>query len=198
MSLSSDPLDILLAHNLWATRRVLEACLPLSAEQFARPFDMGPGNLHDTLTHIIAAMRRWCDRLAGRTLRPAIDKPLRNVGAAGMVSQYKTRTPAELIALLEEAAKELDALVHGLGRPGARSLGDTVPVEFNGKVYTFTLGAGLVHVLTHGVHHRAQCLNMLRQIGVYAVKDLPELAVVDWQAEVETGQLAEWSPPAAV
>ena len=56
--LSADPLDILLKHDRWGTRRLLDVCEGLTAEQFQRRFDMGPGSLHDTLTHIIAAMRR--------------------------------------------------------------------------------------------------------------------------------------------
>jgi uncharacterized damage-inducible protein DinB len=31
--------------------------------------------------------------------------------------------------------------------------------------YRFTRGAALVHVTTHGMHHRGQVFNMLRRIG---------------------------------
>jgi uncharacterized damage-inducible protein DinB len=41
----------------------------------------------------------------------------------------------------------------------------------------------LVHVATHGSHHRAQGLNMLRRLGLPGVSDrLPEIDVLDWQA----------------
>jgi uncharacterized damage-inducible protein DinB len=40
----------------------------------------------------------------------------------------------------------------------------------------------LVHVTTHGMHHRAQCLNMLRHLAVPGVSDrLPEIDVLEWQ-----------------
>ena len=40
----------------------------------------------------------------------------------------------------------------------------------------------MIHVLTHGHYHRAQCLNMLRHLGVPGVSDkLPDLDVIDWQ-----------------
>jgi uncharacterized damage-inducible protein DinB len=191
---SSDPLDILLKHDRWATRRVLEACVPLPPEQFSRRFDIGPGSLHDTITHVIAAMRRWHDRLAEVRLRPSIDRPLAG-GLPGDVG-YTLRTPADLLELHEAAAEEFAACAAACIAPGGRCLASVIHVEFDGKPYTFTRGAVLVHVATHGMHHRAQCLNMLRQLGVYPVIDLPEIAVVDWQAEVQTGQLTPWRPPA--
>ncbi|RMH26245.1 MAG: hypothetical protein D6693_07555 [Planctomycetota bacterium] len=35
----------------------------------------------------------------------------------------------------------------------------------------------VTHVCTHGMHHRAQCLNMLRRLGV---ETLPPSSVVEW------------------
>ena len=40
-----------------------------------------------------------------------------------------------------------------------------------------TRGATIVHVTTHGTHHRAQCLNILRQLGV---TPLPPSSVAEW------------------
>lgn len=187
--LSADPLDILLRHDRWGTRRLLDVCEGLTAEQFQRRFDMGPGSLHDTLTHIIAAMRRWADRIGGRELRPVIDVPSRH---PDMPSDFKARTPGELIALLEPAAEDLAAIAADVRRPGGLGLASVIEVQFGKTLYRFTRGAALVHVTTHGMHHRAQCLNMLRQLKVYAAEALPEVGVVDWQAETETGQLEKW------
>ena len=45
---------------------------------------------------------------------------------------------------------------------------------------------------THGYHHRAQVLNMLRHLNLPGVSDkLPEPSAVDWQGAVE-------SPPVIV
>lgn len=186
--LSADPLDILLKHDRWGTRRVLEVCETLSAAEFSRPFDIGPGSLHDTLVHVVGAMRRWGDRLRGRALRPAIDRPPRN---AGMASEYRVRTPREIGELLEPAADDLWEIAAELRAPGGDGLGKVIEVEFNQTRYQFTCGAALVHVTTHGTHHRVQCLNMLKRLGV---SPLPEVMAVDWQAEVETGQLAKFVP----
>ena len=65
-----DPLQILLLHDRWATSQVLNACATLTNEQFHQRFEMGPGSLHDTLTHVLGAMRTWTDTLTGRESRP--------------------------------------------------------------------------------------------------------------------------------
>ena len=165
---SSEPLSIALEHNSWATREVLRACAALDDSQWHRRFEMGPGSLHDTLTHIVGAMFRWADRIDGPpcAVRPSIEDGSR-------------RTPAELMALLDGAGADLAASAE---RARARGLETALDVTLGGQACRFTLGAMLVHVTTHGMHHRAQCLNMLRQLAVPGVSDrLPEIDVLEWQ-----------------
>ena len=57
-----------------------------------------------------------------------------------------------------------------LGEPVTRRTRD-------GRTIRLTRGAVLAHVATHGAHHRAQCLNMLRQLGV---SPLPPTSVAEW------------------
>jgi uncharacterized damage-inducible protein DinB len=155
----SNPLDILLTHDRWATRQILTTCEKLPAEQFHQRFEMGPGSLHDTLTHMLSAMRRWGDLLASREYRPRLDQ------------DKIRRSPAELLALLNESFDDFEQ--------SARShpLDESLSREFGGKTYSFTRGAVLTHVATHGMHHRAQCLNMLRKLGV---TPLPPSSVMEW------------------
>lgn len=169
---AADPLDILLRHDAWATREVLRACTALTDEQWHRRFEIGPGSLHDTLTHVIGAMLRWADRIDGppTPLRPSIEGEAR-------------RTPTALLAILEPAAAGLAASAE---RARARGLGTEFDVTLAGQTHRFTLGAALVHVTTHGMHHRAQCLNMLRHLGVPGVSDrLPEIDPLDWQLQAK-------------
>ncbi len=154
---ASNPVEILVAHNHWATRNVLEACAKLTREQFHRRFEMGPGSLHDTTTHLLAALRAWGDLLAGREAR------LRLEGTE--------RPPAELLALLDEIAADFAAAV------ASHPLDETVTGQRGGKSYTFTRGGVITHVTTHGMHHRAQCLNMLRHVGA---SPLPPSSVLEW------------------
>src|SRR5580658_1815542 len=139
---TSNPVEIMLAHDHWATRNIIEACAALTAEQFHHRFDMGPGSLHDTTTHILGAMRVWGDMLAGREQRPRLEGT--------------KRTPAELLALLDEIAADLANSARAL------PLDQTISRVREGKTYVFTRGGVLTHVTTHAMHHRAQCLNMLR------------------------------------
>jgi uncharacterized damage-inducible protein DinB len=129
---------------------------------------MGPGSLHDTLTHVVGAMLRWADRIDGppAELRPSIEGEAR-------------RSPAELLSLLDTAEARLAA---SAARARARGLATEMEVTLGGQAYRFTLGAMLVHVATHGMHHRAQCLNMLRHLGVSSVSDrLPDIDALEWQ-----------------
>ncbi len=155
---TSDPVEILLDHNRWATRNFLETCTKLTDEQFHQRFEMGPGSLHDTLTHIVGAMRGWGDLLAGREQRPRLETE-------------GQRTPTQLLELLEEVADDLEKSAR------AHPTDELVTGSRGGNSYTFARGAVLSHVTTHGMHHRAQCLNMLRQLGV---DPLPPSAVVEW------------------
>ncbi len=168
MTAALDPLDLVLRHNAWATSEVLRACAGLAHEHWHRRFEIGPGSLHDTLTHIVGAMFRWADRIDGppREVRPSIEDGSR-------------RTPARLLALLDLAAGDLEA---SAATARARGLETALDITLAGSACRFTLGAMLMHVTSHGMHHRAQCLNMLRQLAVPGVSDrLPDIDVLEWE-----------------
>ncbi|MCL4198266.1 MAG: DinB family protein [Phycisphaerales bacterium] len=154
---TGNPVDVLLAHNRWANDNLINACRSLSEEQFHQRFDMGLGSLHDTIVHILGAMRGWTDMLAERETRPRPEG--RRFGID------------EITAMGREAADEFEAVVR------AHDLDETATGSRGGRTYTFARGAVLTHVTTHGVHHRAQCLNMLRCLGV---EKLPPSSVVEW------------------
>ncbi len=156
--------DLLSNHNAFATRRVLEACRGLTQAQWTQRFEIGLGSLHDTLQHIIGAMFRWSDRIADREVRPSIE------------DERRTQSVDELVALLDKAEAELLDVVCAVRRE--KRIDEVMTVRFRGRDsdISFTRGSALIHVFTHGVHHRAQTLNMLRQLGV---KPLPEIDAID-------------------
>ena len=156
----SDPLQILLAHDRWATGQVLDACNRLPPEALHRRFEVGPGSLHDTLTHMVGAIRTWTDTLAGCEPRPRPE------------TDGQSRTPDQIRALLDESYGELAA------EAARRPLAEMVTrVMRGGRAASFTRAAVLAHVATHGMHHRAQCLNMLLHLGV---QPLPPSSVTEW------------------
>jgi len=154
---TSDPADVLLKHNQWANQRVLEACRGLGPEQLEQRFEMGLGTVRATWLHTIGAMRGWKDLLANREGRPRLT-------AGG-------QSVEELERLAEEAATDLST--HAKGGP----MDEVLSREWGGKRYSFTRGAVIAHVTTHGMHHRAQLLNMLRHLGV---TPLPPSSVMEW------------------
>ena len=154
----SNPLSILLAHDHWASRQVLDACATITPEQFHRRFEMGPGSLHDTMLHILGAMRTWTESLAGKEPGPRVE-------------QSGQRSVAQLLELMDACAKDLRTEADRL------PLSDTISRVRDGKTFTFARGVVLTHVATHGMHHRAQCLNMLRHVGV---TPLPPTSVTIW------------------
>ncbi len=155
---TADPIEVLLAHDTWATRELLTVVATLPTEQFTRQFPMGPGSIQATLTHMLGAVRAWTDLLAGRDFRPRLE-------ATG---PYR---PEQLLTFLDESVK--DFATHARAHP----LSGLVHRVRDGKTYTFTRCVVITHVATHGMHHRAQCLNMLRQLGV---TPLPKSSVVEW------------------
>ncbi|MFO0859197.1 MAG: DinB family protein [Phycisphaerales bacterium] len=179
---TSEPYDILLRHNLWATRKILDCCRKLTPEQFTRRFPIGPaeqGGLHAVLAHLIGAMGRWSDRIAGRTPRPPLAPAY--PGYKGPMDE-RGKTPDELDALLQQCHDDLESLAPSIRQDPGRLIG----MEFMGTPYTFTAACAYVHVLTHGHYHHAQCINILRHLQIPGVSDnLPELDVVDWQATAD-------------
>lgn len=154
----SDPIEILLRHDRWATGEIVRACEGIGEEKFHRRFEMGPGSLHDTLVHICGAMLRWTDVLEEREVKARPEDDGR-------------RTPAEIMPLLDRSARELGGVARRMPLDGI------VTRVREGQTYRYTRGVVLTHVTTHGMHHRAQCLNMLRQVGV---SPLPKSSVTEW------------------
>ncbi len=159
-------IDRLLGHNAWATALLADRCRALSPQQFARRFEIGPGTLQRTLLHIVGAMHRWADRIGDRAVRPSVE------------DEVNAPTPDEIVAILGETAADL-AKVVGCVVDEDR-LDEIMELRIRGwdEPFRFTRGTAIIHVLTHGVHHRAQSINMLRRLGV---EDLPEIDAIEWE-----------------
>ncbi|MHC4428354.1 MAG: DinB family protein [Planctomycetota bacterium] len=160
----------MLQHNAWATRLLLERCETLSAEQFNTPFDIGPGSLHDTLLHVTGTMRRWADRIQDREIRPSVE------------DEERTWTPREILTLLAQTTAELEEAARAIVREDRLEEIIVLRIRELPEPLSFTRGTAIVHVLTHGVHHRAQALNVLRRLGE---TDLPDVDAISWELEVK-------------
>ncbi len=168
----TDILDRLLGHNAWTTQQLLERARELSPGQYVQRFDIGPGSVHDTLLHIIDVMFGWADRIADRPRRPSLS-------AEG---EPQVRSADELLDLLDAATQELEQTTRMIVDGGR--IDEMMSVTYEGRSWEFTRGTALAHVLTHGMHHRAQVFNMMRQLGEQVDIDGD---VIEWEIEVHQG-----------
>jgi uncharacterized damage-inducible protein DinB len=138
------------AYHRWATRKLLALCKPLTGDQldFAQP--MGPGSLRATLYHIWGAEFLWLSRWKGESPTSfPIDK---------------TVTIDQLERLFAETDAEREAFLKTEAHNGFSRI-----LEYRtlaGDAYSNRLSDLMLHVVNHGVHHRAQCLQFLKLAGV--------------------------------
>jgi uncharacterized damage-inducible protein DinB len=156
-----DLLDRLLGHDVWTTRELLERCRPLSDEEFDREFPIGLHTLRRTFTHVIWNMEAWSDAIGGVPLR---EKP----------GPSETTVPA-LRRRLDRAGEDLARAARDVADRGGW---DERRTEVGSEK---TSGGMIAHVITHSMHHRAQLIFMLRELGV---EDLPEGDVLSWESQL--------------
>lgn len=158
---TSDPARALLAHNRWANDNLLETLSTLSDPQLDTSFPMGLGTLRKTFTHTLGAMRGWTDVLNKQPQRERLES-------------HAAIGPAQWRDMVPTIHDELDAAAF------AGPMNEVLSPDRQGATFHFIRAHVITHVTTHGVHHRAQALNMLRHLGA---EDLPESAVVEWMLQ---------------
>lgn len=141
-----------------ARARLLDWVAQLSPEQYAQPFPAGHGSVRATLVHVAAAEWGYVRRLRGEPVPPLEERPF---------FRYNAEPFPPLRAAWDEQAEQT--------RRALRDVSDwSRPVEyvstFGGRKRRYrTTAAGVAtQLLVHEVHHRAQVMHMLRQLGVPA------------------------------
>ena len=171
----SSLLQTMLDFDTWATRAHLDACRGLDDEMLHRDHGFGRGSVHDTLLHIIAAMRRWTDRMADGPDRPSLDAP----GARHSVEALES--------MLDEVAAELAAAAQTIVKEGRLEERGRIVIRDWPEAFAVPHGAMICHVLTHGVHHRAQIMRMLASMGVEALPDADVISMTMEQGLTTSG-----------
>lgn len=142
-------------YNSWANHRILEACAPLSAEQFTRENGSSFPSVRDTLAHICGAEWIWLERWNGRM-------PTSGIPAATDYSDYET-----LKRRWTEIGSDLLGYIASLTPADLNRV-----VEFKtlaGVPFSQQLAPCLQHLANHGTYHRGQVTTMLRQLGAKPV-----------------------------
>ena len=143
-----DILDRLLAHDSWTTRQLLLACQQLPDEALDREFDMDQRSLRRTFVHMIDNMEIWTDLLCERA-----------------VQQRKGNSVAELLDRLSVISREFAHVARKIARE--QRYDDCFVDTLDNPPRPKTFGAGIGHLLTHSMHHRAQVMFLMEQVGIH-------------------------------
>jgi uncharacterized damage-inducible protein DinB len=144
-----------------ARERLFGWIRPLNQEQYTQHFPVGLGTLRATLIEIARVELLYATRLREEPVPPP---PL---PADWIVSEIRQPTFADLEQVWKAQAPQTRAT---LARTTDWTKTVTRRYEQGDKVIVQTVGKGeiAVQMLMHEVHHRAQAMAMLRQLGVEA------------------------------
>lgn len=162
-----DLLDRLLGHDAWSTRQLLMQSKPLTELQLDQPFDIDSRTLRACYVHIIEAMEIWNDLLYERTPRPRSELNAKSQSLEG------------LTARLDEASSELAAISRKIAREDRWD--DRFNDVLDNPPQSKTFGGTIAHIITHSMHHRAQAMYILEQLGI---RDHIEGDVLSWEQTI--------------
>lgn len=139
-----------------ARGRVFEKVRALDAEQYARQFPVGLGSLARTLTHIMICEWMYMQRIQELQVPPYERWPIQD---------EKPPAFTELEAAWTNVAAETRAAL-GRVRDWTSDLEYSHQRDDGTKIIiTASRGDIFTQLVLHEVHHRAQAMNMLRQLG---------------------------------
>ena len=156
-------------HHVWATRRLLDVCAPLSEEHLASAAPGTYGSIIETLRHLVGADGWYLFVLTGGEVADT------DVAAMGVA--------------------DLRSVMEGHGEAWERLLaGDLDPAETvvwrreDGFESHAPLGVRLAQVVHHGTDHRSQVCTTLTTLGI----EPPAIDV--WDFAEDGGRLKDVSP----
>jgi uncharacterized damage-inducible protein DinB len=141
----------LFQHNDWAREKLLDRAAELTEAQLDHPFEIGPGSVRQALWHIYGAERIWIERIRLPGFENLPPRSSAVLSAAGLAAAARSLAQSRREWLEGRPAPDLQRVARyqdAKGNPGAHPVGHI-----------------LLHVCNHGIHHRAQAVNMLRSLG---------------------------------
>ncbi len=141
-------LDDALAHHIWATERLIDACAALAPEQLATPARGTYGSILDTFRHLVGTD---CWYLTFFREGPrAIDEGAEvDAGLDVLRAAISANGEAWMAVLAANPDGETDMVEHG-----------------DGWDFHSPLGFRLAQVIQHGTDHRSQICTALTSLGV--------------------------------
>ncbi len=158
----------LLRYNDWANTELLRTAASLSDAALDRTFEMGVGSLRRTLIHVYNGEHVWLNRWQGRaeTPWPGESEP---IGVAALRDRFAAHVSARDAYLTTLRDSDLHTIVAYRDSRGSR--------------FRAARGDMLFQAINHSIHHRAQAVNMVRNVG----GGLVELDYMMWKREA-TGE----------
>lgn len=135
------------SYHAWAMGKVLGQCKSLDADALTATLPIGPGSLLATLKHMAAAEQVWLDRWLLKPNPSMHDMP-NSIDELESVFASLARDRTILLESDPNALSKSISYRNMKGEPDEQKLGDLV-----------------LHVLNHGVHHRAQVVHFLKRQG---------------------------------
>ncbi len=153
-------------HHVWATLRLIDACLVLTPEQLESGVPGTYGSIIDTMRHIVGADASYLFVLSD--------------GRVGEIEEATMGLP-ELRAVMERDGQAWTALLAGDLDPAAV----VVRHRDDGSESQAPLGVRLAQAIHHGTDHRSQVCTALTALGI----EPPEIDA--WAFAWEQGRLVE-------
>jgi uncharacterized damage-inducible protein DinB len=170
--MSSSFLEPAFAHHVWATLRVIDACLDLSAEELETSVPGTRGPMLETLRHVVASDAEDLFILTGDRAY-SVDTERMPLAEARAVMERNGSGWAELIS----GPLDPDAVVREVD-------------ETDGYQRWAPVGFRLAGTLDHGTDHRSQICTALTTLGV----EPPKIDVMNFG--LDAGRVVEKTPGA--
>jgi uncharacterized damage-inducible protein DinB len=145
-------LRFLYAYNHWANRRVLDACVPLTQDEFLRGKGSSTPNpsVRDTLVHTMGAQEIWLARWGGVSPTRVLDPE--DFGTLALVHQYWDLVEQHTQAFLSAAEENI--------------LLDTMRyTNTRGEPFAYPRWMTMVHQVNHATQHRSEVAHLLTQMN---------------------------------
>ena len=164
--MTNSPLRDAFGHHVWATIRLIDACLALTAEQLETSVPGTYGSILDTMRHTVSGDASYLALLTN--------------GAVPEVDEENSDLP-ELRAAMERHEPVWASFVAGTLDP------DEVVIRHrdDGSESHAPLGIRVAQALQHGNDHRSQVCTAITTLGI----EPPEIDV--WAFARERGRLSE-------
>ncbi len=153
-------------HHVWATLRLIDACLPLTDEQLAGPVPGTFGSILDTIRHLVGADCSYLELLSG--------------GKVTTIDEDAMDLPALRAAMAANGPVWAEVVAGDLDPDQA-----IVRRRDDGSESHAPLGIRLAQVTHHGTDHRSQVCTALTNLGITP----PEIDA--WDFASQEGRLTE-------